>query len=103
MTQALHDIAERDTPQQVEVPKGWPGLLVWAVGRFGGIIIATALCAVALKKVYEDMQSTNQRILILMESRAVSDARLSDALNQLSKVVDDLRREAASAHRQQPH
>lgn len=95
----LHVVAEGDTPNSVTIPKDWNGLLLWAVGRFGGIIIATIMCAYALQHVYADMQVTNQRILLLMEARAASDVKLAEALSQLSRMVDDIRREAADAHR----
>lgn len=99
MTQALHRVAEQDTPEQVRVPDGWSGLLVWAVGRFGGIVVATIMCAYALQHVYADMQATNNRMLQLMETRAVSDVKLADALNQMNRLLEDVKRDAEAAHR----
>lgn len=34
-TEQLHEMASNDTPSNVEVPKDWRALVVWAVGRFG--------------------------------------------------------------------
>jgi hypothetical protein len=57
------------------------------------------MAAYALQVVYADMQATNTRILILMESRAVSDSKLADALNALTRIMEEVRREASDAHR----
>jgi hypothetical protein len=52
-----------------------------------------------LSVVYTDQKTTNERLLTLMEQRAVSDAKLADALNSLSDSVEDIKRDAESAHR----
>lgn len=123
-SETLHDYAQGDTPQKVDVPNTWPGLLTWVVARFG---VHAAMLAVigywgsmALDKVYSDMQSSNMRLLVLMENRAVADSKLADAMNQstaaritwdakltetlngLSKAMEEIRREAENAHRKQP-
>lgn len=47
MQKALHSIASVDAPASVEIPSSWAGLAMWAVGRFGGILVATAFLAYA--------------------------------------------------------
>jgi hypothetical protein len=88
----LNQVAQHDTPEQVNVPNNWNGLALWAVGRFGGIIIATAMCAAGLYQVYQDLQTTNMRMLSMLEARAVSDSKLADALNQLTHAVESMKR-----------
>lgn len=95
----VHGVANHDTPDDVRVPSDWGSLLVWAVGRFGGIIIATLLCAYGLQQVYRDMREDQARIITMMESRVVSDTKLADALHELSRTVDALQREASIAHK----
>jgi hypothetical protein len=98
-TDTLHAIAENDTPQAVHVPKSMHALIVWAVGRFGGGILLAAACAWALSKVYDDHAKQTDRMLTLLESRAKADSELATALTLFKGAIDDIAKEARTAHR----
>lgn len=98
-TDMLLGIAQNDTPAAVQVPPTLNGLIVWAVGRFGGGILIAAACAWALSKVYEDHQRQTDRMITLMEARAASDSQLATALLSVKTTIEDLTKEARSAHR----
>lgn len=95
----LHQIAQNDTPAAVHVPKDMHGLIVWAVGRFGGGILLAAACAWALSKVYDDHSKQTDRMLTLLEQRARADSELATALSRFTFAIDDLAKEARTAHR----
>lgn len=98
-TDTVHTVAQRDTPDWVDVPNNWRGLLIWAVVRFGPGMLFAVIMGWFLSVVYTDQKVTSERLLVLLEARAVSDVKLADAMSQLSRAVDDLKREAQTAHR----
>lgn len=71
----LHRVAQESTPQSVQVPPTIQGLLVWAVGEFGGVAIILAGFAYGLHIVYGDLKATNERVLTLVEhqTKAMAD------------------------------
>lgn len=99
MTDTLHKIAQGDTPEAVDVPHSLNGLIVWAVGRFGGGILLALACGWALSKVYEDHARQTDRMMTLLEARAVSDSQLATALQSVKASVEELAKEARTAHR----
>jgi hypothetical protein len=59
----LVEMANSDTPNGVDFPSNWPGILAWVLGRFGlgvGVAIVFGWFTV---RVYEDLQRQNDRIL----------------------------------------
>lgn len=54
----LHQIAEKATPADVNVPQTWGGLLVWAVGKWGVGVVFLAL----LVPVYQDLKISNRQL-----------------------------------------
>ncbi len=106
MTDTLHQIAENDTPAAVQVPNSINGLIVWAVGRFGGGILLAVACAWALSRVYEDQRALQERMMLLLEQRASSesqraaaDRELALAISGMRSAVDEIGKEARGAHR----
>lgn len=106
MTQALHRLAAGDTPSNVEVPQNPYGVTVWALGRFGIGMVFLALFwfkdqdnKVANERVYQDMKANTERVMQTTEKRAESDLKLADALTGLTRIVDEVRKEAELAHR----
>lgn len=98
MTERLHQIANADTPSAVEVPKGWNGLIMWAVGRFGGGILLAIACGWALSRVYDDHAKQTDRLMQILENRAVVDSSMTSALLGLRSALDEVAKEARAAH-----
>ncbi|MDB6079088.1 MAG: hypothetical protein JWO82_2835 [Akkermansiaceae bacterium] len=99
-TDDIHDVASKDTPSEIEVPKSMYGLIVWAVGRFGpGILIALA-AVYGLNKVYTDMQVQNERMVgdmkaqnaamvEVIRSQTSVNSQVANSLQELSKAVEN--------------
>lgn len=102
MQKALHSIASIDTPATVEIPSSWAGLAMWAVGRFGGILVATAFLAYAWNDSNETHKKQTERLILMLEARASSDVALASALKDVSVVLGELKAEAKAAHHKQP-
>jgi hypothetical protein len=99
MTQILHRLADADTPVSVEVPKTKYGLALWAIGRFGGSIIVCAVCLYALNIVYGNMMDMTQRMLTMLEARAVADTKHAAAMDELTGVIEAMSRELETHRR----
>ena len=96
----IHRIAQSDTPQTVDVPETWSGLAVWALGRFGGIVVATAFLAYAWHDGNESHKRQTERLIAILESKARTDTELSMALMRLSVAIDEVAKDAREAHHQ---
>jgi hypothetical protein len=59
----LHSIATRDTPDAIEVPNTWQGLIVWALARFGVGIAVAGVFGWGIVHVYQDMRSDREQLL----------------------------------------
>lgn len=84
----LHDLANSDTPSKVEVPQGWSGLLVWAVGRFGVGILCAVVFGWWLMRVYGDLRNDAEKVLSAFQLQAVANAQTVIALQQLTLAVE---------------
>lgn len=57
MSERLRQFAESDTPEVVTIPPGWPGVIMWAIGRFGTSIVMAIVAIWGLTVVYQDMRA----------------------------------------------
>lgn len=87
-TENLHQLAESTTPAEVEIPKTYTGLIVWAVGKWGiGIVFAAFLIPV-----YQDLKASNQRLAEISQANVqvlTALAQKIDATNQQVQRMDD--------------
>lgn len=87
-TENIHQLAESTTPKEVEIPKTYTGLVVWAVGKWGiGIVFAAFLIPV-----YQDLKASNQRLADISQANVQVLTALAtkiDATNQQVQRMDD--------------
>jgi hypothetical protein len=91
-TENLHQMAVATTPEQVEIPKTYTGLIVWAVGKWGiGVVFALFLVPV-----YQDLKASNQRLADISKANVevlTALAQKIDATNhQVQRMDDSIRR-----------
>jgi Na+-transporting methylmalonyl-CoA/oxaloacetate decarboxylase gamma subunit len=85
----LHTIAESSTPAHVSIPQTWPGLIVWAVARFGiGIVFL-----VLLIWVYQDLQLANRAMVDVVRANTAAIEALVRKTEETSKSVERLESE----------
>jgi hypothetical protein len=83
MTDQLHTIATNSTPQSVEVPKTYAGLIVWAVGKWGiGIVFAAFLVPV-----YQDLKASNQRVADITQASVQAITALASKIESTNAHV----------------
>lgn len=97
-TARLHSLASSDTPSAVSIPREWPGLLVWAVGRFGVGVLVAAVFWHAWREERVESHARNERLTSILEQRARVDVEMTTALTRLTQTIEDMRKEALGAH-----
>ena len=84
----LHEIADQSTPESVEIPKSYTGLVVWAIGKWGiGVVFAAFLIPV-----YQDLKASNQRLADISQANVqvlTALAQKIDSTNQQVQRMDD--------------
>lgn len=75
----IHQIRSNDTPAVVQVPPTLKGLIVWAVGRFGGGILLAIAHTWALSKMHDDDAKKTDRMMTLLETRTDADSQFANA------------------------
>lgn len=95
----IHDIASKDTPEKVEVPNTFAGLMMWAVGRFGGTAVIAIAAAWAVVRIYTDMQiqtaqqlgdqkAVNAQVIEMVRNATTASGEMTQAMRDLSKQVE---------------
>jgi hypothetical protein len=109
MAPQIRQLAQDDTPSKVEVPEGWAGIMVWAVGRFGvGILMATA-CSWALMRVYDDLRAQqvqiqemhraqNESLMLLMREDVKAKVEMTVTLNELRAAISQVAADSRAAN-----
>lgn len=88
----LHRIANHDTPEPIQVPNTWQGLVVWALARFGVGIGVAAVFGWGIVHVYTDMRADRQELLAaykdaiqVMQSVAIKIESQTEAIEALNR------------------
>lgn len=106
MTEPLRQIAEKDTPNGVDIPPGAKYLILWAVGRWGGGIVIALFFAFAWNR--EDTRSALREDALLEAYRQQSkNSSLTthalqahtESIKGLTESNRELTRAAERAHR----
>lgn len=84
----LHTLAQHDTPDAVSVPNSWPGLAMWAAGRFGVGVLFAGIFGWWLMTVYGDLRKDADRVLTAFERQATTNSETTHALKQLTIAVE---------------
>lgn len=82
----LHARATESTPPSVSIPASWPGLIVWAAGKWG----VGAIFAAMLYPLYQDLKASNQQFVTITKANV-------EVLNALATKIESNGREVALA------
>lgn len=63
----LHELAQAATPQSVDIPASWPGLLVWAFGKWGPWVVFPIM----LYPLYNDLKASNQQFVDITKANVL--------------------------------
>lgn len=89
-----HRFASDDTPGRVSVPDSWPGIIMWALGRHGPIV----LFVVSTWFLYQDNKANNAQILEVAKAQIAVNAQVVTQLTDLKISIAAMAEEAKKAH-----
>lgn len=88
----IHAAAQSQTPAEIDVPKSWAGLLVWAVGKWG----AGAVFLILLFPVYSDLKESNARFVEMsranVEALKTMAVEISKNRDHIGALTEEIRR-----------
>lgn len=79
----IHAAAKADLPEAIEIPKTWPALIIWAIGKWGVGVVGFALVV----PVYQDLKSSNERFAKLSEANVQAITTLASQVNRLQESI----------------
>jgi cell division protein FtsB len=88
----LHHIASRDTPDQIDVPNTWQGLVVWALARFGVGIAVAAVFGWGIVHVYADMRADREQLLDAYKDAITVMQSVAAKLEAQTEAIEDIAR-----------
>lgn len=82
----LHNVAQADTPNHVEIPNTPQGIALWLLGRFGVAVVFAA----STFYVYKDMRSDREELLRAYERNMEINMGVKTALENMNEEIKDL-------------
>jgi hypothetical protein len=79
----LHNVAQADTPSNVEIPNTTNGLILWLLGRFGVAVVFAA----STFYVYQDMRSDRAELMRLHVETINVIRDFRDASNEQTREI----------------
>jgi hypothetical protein len=84
----LHQVAQVDTPNHVEIPNTPHGLILWLLGRFGVAVVFAA----STFYVYQDLRSDRAELLRSYERNMEINMGVKNAIENMNEEIKDLAR-----------
>lgn len=82
----IHETAQRTTPAEVDVPKSWCGLFIWAATKWGiGVVFGAMLIPV-----YQDLREANSQLLEITRANVIAMQNLSAAVDRQGHEIEKL-------------
>lgn len=86
----IHEVAQKSTPSDVDVPKSWPALVMWAATKWGIGIIFSAIFGSMLVPVYQDLREANRQLLEITRANVTAMQSLSAAVDRQGREIEKL-------------
>lgn len=83
----LLKIAKEDTPQSVQIPHNWSGVIAWLAGKYGVGGIFMAMVAM----LYVDLKASNERFARITEANVAAITALVQRIDQSLANVESMR------------
>lgn len=82
----IHDLAKSTTPPSVQIPASWPGLIVWAAGKWGVGIIFAAM----LYPLYQDLKMSNQQFVEITKANVIVLSAMAQEIKSNGDKMQDI-------------
>lgn len=105
MSEQFHKYAQEDTPAKVSVPENWPGIIMWAVGRHGPIVLfvwATWLLyndnKATQEQIHKDARESQTQMMEVAKAQIDINGQVVAQMSDVKLAIKDLVEEAKRAH-----
>lgn len=99
MTEALHKMAQKDTPDWVHVPKNAWGFAAWMIAKLGGWGVLLAFLLWTNQETKQEARADKQEITAAYRQQIEVNVRLVTLMEGMKGTMEELAREARAAHR----
>jgi uncharacterized protein with von Willebrand factor type A (vWA) domain len=99
MTEILHKMAQRDTPEGVNVPKNAWAFAAWVIAKLGGWGVLLAFLLYTNEQTKQEVRTDKQEITAAYRQQIEVNVRLLGLMEGMKATMEELAREARSAHR----
>lgn len=107
--QRLRGHADQTTPATVSIPNSWAGLLMWAIGQHGPIVLFVFSTWFLYNdnkanqaQIYKDNRETQAQMMDVAKAQIAVNAQVVTQLTDLKTAIGQLADEAKRAHRANP-
>lgn len=83
----LHAHAQQSTPDFVQIPNSWAGLMFWAVGKWG----VGAIFMGMVWFLYTDLKAANERFAKLTEANVAAITALAQRIDSGHEKIGDMK------------
>lgn len=90
----IHQIANADTPEAIQIPNTWQGLIVWAVARFGVGILVAGVFAYGISVIYTDMRTDRAQLMDAYRDNTKAIETFSIKVADQTKAIEEAHRRA---------
>jgi hypothetical protein len=98
----LHEVAQRDTPPYVDLPKSWPGILAWITVKLGPWAVISVVCGWATSVVYTHQREDQHQLLNAYQANIRAMDAFTAHLRNMQDAIDDAHRRAIDEKNQNP-
>lgn len=109
MAKQFHGYAQDDTPTRVSVPDSWPGIVMWALGRHGPIVLFVASTwllyndnKITQAQIYKDNRETTVQMMDVAKAQIAVNAQVVAQMVEVKVAISAMVEEAKKAHHAQP-
>lgn len=85
----LHAKAQRDTGNEVDLPKSWPGIIAWVTVKLGPWAVISVVCGWATSIVYTHQREDQAKLLDAYRANIVAMDAFTSQLRNMQDTIDD--------------
>jgi hypothetical protein len=90
----LHEIAQRDSGNEVNLPKSWPGILAWVTVKLGPWAVIAVVCGWATSIVYTHQREDQVKLLEAYRANISAMDKFTSQLQNMQNTIDEAHRRA---------
>lgn len=90
----LHEKAQRDTGNEIDLPKSWPGIIAWITVKLGPWAVIATVCGWATSIVYTHQREDQAKLLEAYRANITAMDAFTSQLKNMQDTIDSAHRRA---------